>query len=359
MTCNSIDYQFTKVPTKLYMCLDNNCRSMLFTLIQLSSMYADEQGWFFRASADLEAETKLSRRVIDGTLDALLRSNIIDFIPQQQGAGVKQTSRVYKVNHKTFLNYENISIDDCIKNPKYQIVTSDYKKGSFTWHGKEWVGKAASLSLTSTPTSTPTSSEPQHKVTTSIDNVDNTDTLNNLNRNSLNIFNNIISKNGNDITKEQVNESTKAENSNDGLEDKINDKEQGVVNTNESLDNSNYNNKNNNLTAPCTTAAAWKPDHASEGVHDDCLIYLITHKPPQSTDGYDIKEYYDYCIAKALVKMVKMDIGSLPKNEAVFYEAVNNYMNLYGVSKEQAIKDINILKVKAKKIKDEQQKAVA
>ena len=89
------------------------------------------------------------------------------------------------------------------------------------------------------------------------------------------------------------------------------------------------------------------------------MIYLITHKSPQSTDGYDIKEYYDYCIAKALVKMVKMDIGSIPKNEAVFYEAVNNYMYVYGVSKEQAIKDINILKVKAKKIKDEQQKAVA
>ena len=337
----NIDYQFTKVPTKLYMCLDNNCRSMLFTLIQLSSMYADEQGWFFRASADLEAETKLSRRVIDGTLDALLRSNIIDFIPKQQGAGVKQTSRVYKVNHETFLKYENISIDDCLKNPKYQIVTSDYKKGSFSWQGKEWVGKAASLSLTSTQTSTPTLSEPQHKVTTSIDNVDNTDTLDNLNKNSLNKFNNIISKKENDITKEQVN-----------------DKEQGVVNNNDSLDNSNYNN-NNKLSAPCTTAAAGKPDHASEGVHDDCLIYLITHKPPKSTDGYDIKEYYDYCIAKALVKMVKMDIGSLPKNEAVFYEAVKNYMDLYCVSKEQAIKDINILKVKAKKIKDEQQKAVA
>lgn len=57
--------------------------------------------------------------------------------------------------------------------------------------------------------------------------------------------------------------------------------------------------------------------------------------------------------------MVKMDIGSLQKNEAVFYAAVNNYMDLYGVSKEQAIKDINTLKVKAKKIKDEQQKAVA
>lgn len=341
MTCNSTDYQFTKVPTKLFMCLDNNCRSMLFTLIQLSTIYADEQGWFFRASADLEAETKLSRRVMDGTLDALLRHRIIDFVPQQQGAGVKQTSRIYKVNYGTFLSCENISIEDCLKNPKYKIETSNYKKGSFSWQGKEWVGKKASLSLTSTQTSTPTLYQPQHKVTTSIDNVDNTNSLDNLNKNSLNKFNNIISKNENDITKEQVN-----------------DKEQGVVNNNDSLDNSNYNN-NNKLSAPCTTAAAWKPDHASEDVHDDCMIYLITHKPPQSTDGYDIKEYYDYCIAKALVKMVKMDIGSIPKNEAVFYEAVNNYMYVYGVSKEQAIKDINILKVKAKKIKDEQQKAVA
>lgn len=326
MTCNSTDYQFTKVPTKLFMCLDNNCRSMLFTLIQLSSMYAEEQGWFFRASADLEAETKLSRRVMDGTLDALLRHMIIDFVPQQQGAGVKQTSRIYKVNYETFLNYENLTIDDCLKNPKYQIVTSDYKKGSFSWQGKEWVGKAASLSLTSTQTSTPTLSVPQHKVTTSIDNVDNTDTLDNLNKDSLNKFNNIISKNENDITKKQVNESTKAENSNDGLEDKINDKEQGVVNTNESLDNSNYNNKNNNLTASCTTEAAGMP------VRDSDKPYVTT-----------IDEKLNEAYLDGLMKLIDMRHGIIPKDDNVFRHTAKICMDLYGLADySKACKEVNL-----------------
>ena len=191
MTCNSIDYQFTKVPTKLFMCLDGNCRSVLFTLIQLSTMLADEQGWFFRSNADLEAETKLSRKVIDGALDALLRKGLVDFVPQQQGQGVKQTSRLYYVNFGSFLEYESVSVDDCIKNPKYQIVTSDYKSGSFAWKGKEWANKRASLSLTSTlpssVTSTPTSPQPQPKVPTSIDTIENEDNININNNKLLNI----------------------------------------------------------------------------------------------------------------------------------------------------------------------------
>ena len=190
MTCNNVDYQFTKVPTKLFMCLDCNCRSVLFTLIQLS-MLADEQGWFFRSNADLEAETKLSRKVIDGVLDALLRKGLIDFIPQQQGQGVKQTSRLYYVNFNSFLEYEKISIDDCIKNPKYQILTSDYKNGTFAWKGKEWANKRASLSLTSTlpisPSSPPVSPQLQPKVPTSIDTIDNKENINIKNNKLLNI----------------------------------------------------------------------------------------------------------------------------------------------------------------------------
>lgn len=196
MVCNNIDYQFTKVPTKIYLCMDNNCRSMLFTLIQLSTMYADEQGWFFRTNADLEAETGLSKKVMDGTLDALLQKRLIDFVPQQQGKGVKQTSRWYMVNYNTFIEYETLSIEDCMKNPKYQIVTSDYKAGAFGWQGKEFAGVQASSSLSSPPTSTPTSSptitpastttsspaQPSASldVPTSIDNIENTECINNI-----------------------------------------------------------------------------------------------------------------------------------------------------------------------------------
>lgn len=158
---------YIATPTNLFACLDLNCRSLLSTLIQISSVYADEQGWFFRSNGDLEVESKLSKQVLNGALDALLNAGVIDFIPQQQGKGVKQTSRLYKVNFDRFIEFQDTSIEERYKNPKYQIVTSDYKQGSFVWQGKEWAGKQASLALTSTQTLP----EPQHKVTTNIDNI--------------------------------------------------------------------------------------------------------------------------------------------------------------------------------------------
>ena len=47
---DKIGYQFTAVPTNLYQCCDINVRSMLSTLVQLSSYYADRDGWFFRTN---------------------------------------------------------------------------------------------------------------------------------------------------------------------------------------------------------------------------------------------------------------------------------------------------------------------
>lgn len=159
------DNRFIKVPTNLSLCCDLNCKSVLETLIQLSSVYADKDGWFFRSNGDMEAQTKLSMKVINGALDALLREGVIDFIPQQQGQGVKQLSRHYKVNDKTFKKYEEIPLDECYKNPEYQIKTSDYNHGAFTWQGKEWAGKPASSSLTLP--------EPRPEISTNIDNIEN------------------------------------------------------------------------------------------------------------------------------------------------------------------------------------------
>lgn len=170
-----VDYNFIQTPTYLNNCLDVNCSKLLDALIQLSSMYADKDGWFFRSNADIEAQAKLSKRTINGALDALLSVGVIDFIPQQQGKGVKQTSRLYKVNFERFADFENIPFEECYKNPKYQIETSDYKHGTFVWQGKEWAGKQASLALTSAQSL----SEPQHKVPTNIDNIENRDIIEN------------------------------------------------------------------------------------------------------------------------------------------------------------------------------------
>lgn len=119
------DYQFVQVPTNLFILLDNNCRSMLFTLIQLSTYYADVNGWFFRTYSDLEEESNLSQNLVKATLQTLFNNNIIEAKPTGKGKG--STPNYYKVNFQEFLKYENLSIEECMKNPDLKIKTVDYK----------------------------------------------------------------------------------------------------------------------------------------------------------------------------------------------------------------------------------------
>lgn len=172
------DYLFTAVPTHLMLCLDLNCRSVLLTLIQLSSLYQTKDkkfdGWFYRLNSDLEAETRLSKRVLSGALDALFKAKIIDIVPQQKGQGVKQESRKYKVLYDEFKRFENISLEDCYKNPDYKIETCNYKDGvpSFQLTSKQT--SRPSVATTSLQTSTPTSGKSTNNVY-NIDNIYNID----------------------------------------------------------------------------------------------------------------------------------------------------------------------------------------
>ena len=117
-----INYQFTPIPTKLFYLCDNNTKSVLFSLIQLSSHYAKEDGYFFRANNNLENDCGLSRKVIDAALDALYMRDIIDVIPSAKGQGKKQSSKSFKVNFDSFLEYEKIDFNE-LKNPALRIVT--------------------------------------------------------------------------------------------------------------------------------------------------------------------------------------------------------------------------------------------
>ena len=73
-----INFQFTAVPTQLMIALDVNCRSMLFTLCQLSDYYADENGVFFRTNADLVEQSGLSEKLVRATLDTLYIHSIVE-----------------------------------------------------------------------------------------------------------------------------------------------------------------------------------------------------------------------------------------------------------------------------------------
>ena len=159
---NDISYQFTAVPTNLFLCLDNNCRSMLFTLIQLSSYYAKEDGYFFRTNDDLRAESNLSENVVRATLSALYNNGLIDV--QTVGKSKGTIPNNFKVNVEAFAKWEEFSIEDCMKNPQYKIGTADYKskgfKASYVKNENEATDKQLHKDDTPTITILPTSNNP-------------------------------------------------------------------------------------------------------------------------------------------------------------------------------------------------------
>ena len=171
-----INYQFTPIPTKLFYLCDNNTKSVLFSLIQLSSHYADANGYFYRSNGDLENETGLSRKVIDAALDTLYMRDIIDVIPSAKGQGKKQSGKSFKVNFDSFLEYENIDFDE-LKNPALRIVTPS-TRNHYT----------PSFNKTLTQTSAQTSAPVTNNIN-NIENIYNINNKNNINNNLNNIYN--------------------------------------------------------------------------------------------------------------------------------------------------------------------------
>ena len=120
----SLDYQFTAVPTQLMILLDVNCRSMLFTLCQLSSYYSDASGKFFRTNADLSEESRLSQKLVIASIDTLYRHGIINVWSVGKSNG--KHSNYFRLNVDRFIDFERLSMDD-LKNPELQIEMVNYR----------------------------------------------------------------------------------------------------------------------------------------------------------------------------------------------------------------------------------------
>lgn len=121
----SFGYQFTAIPTNLMACMDLNCRSMLFTLIQLSSYYADKDGWFFRTNEDLRVECDLGEKVVRACLSTFHTIGLLEVKCIGKGRG--KVPNYFKLNTNKFVEWESITLEDCIKNPKYKVETGDYR----------------------------------------------------------------------------------------------------------------------------------------------------------------------------------------------------------------------------------------
>ena len=125
-----IDYTYTPTPTNLMIALDVNCRSMLFTLCQLHSYYADEDGVFFRTNADLVAESRMSEKLVRATIDTLYINGIITVWSIGKGKG-KECNK-YKLNIDKFKEFEKYTIEE-LKNPELQIETvKGYNQKGYT-----------------------------------------------------------------------------------------------------------------------------------------------------------------------------------------------------------------------------------
>ena len=183
-----ISYQFTAVPTKLMMLLDNNCRSMLFTLIQLSSCYANEDGYFFRSNSDLQTESNLSKNLVIVTIDTLYTNGLVDV--KCGGNKCKKIANYYKLNFDKMLEYEKYSLEET-KNPDNKIMTLKYKNSDYVPSYKN----TAKITAIETATNTAKSEhqKPQ-KVNTNIDST-NIDIIENINNKETNIYNNILLEN--------------------------------------------------------------------------------------------------------------------------------------------------------------------
>lgn len=165
---SKVGYQFTAIPTQLMYLCDVNVRSALFTLIQISSEYADSDGWFFRTNEDLQIEMKLSQHLVVATVDALYRKGIVSVRPKTKNKkGVKTPPNDYRVNFDKFKEYESMDFNS-LRNPELVIETMKYKERGYK---AQYMADAETSEIQ-------TYSPPTEKVPTNIDNIDTTNTIN-------------------------------------------------------------------------------------------------------------------------------------------------------------------------------------
>lgn len=181
-----ISYQFTAVPTNLFILLDNNSRSMLFTLIQLSSFYSNEDGYFFRTNADLSEESNLSQKLVIAAVDTLYSKNLIEVNTVGKSKG--KQANYYKINFGKFTEYEKYSKDE-LKNPLLKIETVDYKAKGYS---PSYLTKAFPNTEQNVSQDFPEISLTFPKVPTNIDSIYN---IENINNKENYIYNNTITEN--------------------------------------------------------------------------------------------------------------------------------------------------------------------
>lgn len=171
----NLEYQFNAVPTNLMACCDVNCSRMLWTLVQLSSYYAEKDRWFYRKNEDLSAQSHLSENLVRATLSTFYKLGIIDVRTVGQGKDRKPND--FKLNIERFKDWERFSFENCYKHPNLLIKTDNYKAKGWRPSYLEKLDVETDNSTvevtTSLPTHIPIPSQSEHN----IDNIENKDNV--------------------------------------------------------------------------------------------------------------------------------------------------------------------------------------
>ena len=157
------DYQFVKVPMNLFYLMDANTSKVLITLIQMFDFYPKHDGYFECSYKTLELACGLSQNLIKASLAGLFLEGIIDVISVGKGRG-KHTNR-YKVNVEKFKDYEKTPVGIAIMTEDKPIHQVKYKGERFQvpWDEK--------------PIEKQSEKGTEKKVTTNINNTDNTNNI--------------------------------------------------------------------------------------------------------------------------------------------------------------------------------------
>ena len=124
MKKEKINYKFIAVPQKLYKVLDNNCKIVMTALIELDSVFADNDGWFFRSNSDLIEETKLSKNLLNAVLVTLNRNNLLEVHKPNRNVNTNS----YRINFDEITRYDSIPFEEL---KKIEIKTLNYKDSEF------------------------------------------------------------------------------------------------------------------------------------------------------------------------------------------------------------------------------------
>lgn len=243
-----LNYNFIPVPQKLYKVLDNNCKIVMTVLIELDSVFADANGWFFRSISDLIEETKLSKNLLNAVLVTLNRNNLIEV--KKPNRNVNTNS--YRINFNEISRYNSISFEDL---KKIEIKTINYKDPSFKVSFTEvhsvntYKDNSSHSEQGEVHSVNNRSSHSEHNI---IYNIKDSNNNNNRSNNINNIYYSVHTVNNGEVncflTKEEIEEYNNSVNSENNLDNsnKVNSKE---VEGNNNRDNSNIDNSNEENTA--------------------------------------------------------------------------------------------------------------